>query len=238
MLMLGLALSGCASTSIAQSVLPRSPEKASASASPTAQAPARPHIWQSVGDVDGDGNSDRARIVNLHHASSASSIFGWTYRLDVRLSGSSKVAAAFVGDPSDPASPAWANTHVLGGSDLTGDRRREVFVQVAHGASTAVVSQFRLLDRRLVQMTKGSTPVTLDVYGSVTHLDGFACHPPLLVIWGATATSDGKAYQVTWDRYRVSGATLLLLSSRHRRVPAAQVQGDTFIRCVGLPAAA
>ena len=165
-------------------------------------------------------------------------MFGWTYRLDVRLSSGGEVAAAFVGDPFDSGSPAWANAHVLGGSDLTGDGHREVFVQLAHGASTAVVSPFRLLDRRLVQMTAGGSPVTLDVNGSVTHLDGFSCHPPFLVIWGGTATSDGNAYQVTRGRYRVSGATLLLLSSRHQRVPAGQVQGDTFIRCAGLPAAA
>ena len=237
-LILGVAVAGCGATSTVRSAPPRPRSTLPVAPPRPVQTPKHPRTWLEVGDVNGDGNSDRARILNLRHPSSVSSIFGWTYRLEVRLSTGGEVSATFAGDPPDPGSAFYFNTHVIGGSDVNGDGRREVFVQVAHGASTAVVSPFRLVDARLVQISEGGSPTLLDVNGSVTHLDGFSCHPPVLVIWGETATADGKAYRQTVGRYRISDTALVLLSTAHRRVPAARAQDGDFIRCTGLPGAA
>src|SRR3954451_24816533 len=142
---------------MAQSALPRTTAKPSASPTPTVQVPKRPHPWQPVGDIDGDRRPDRARLVNLHRAT-PNAQFGWAYRLDLRLSKDGSVSTDFQGDPPLPGAGIDFNPHVLGGADVDGDARPEVFVQVAHGASTAFVSPFRVLDQHLVQVTEGGSP--------------------------------------------------------------------------------
>lgn len=141
---------------------------------------------------------------------------------------------SFAGDPGFPDSAAGLQSHVVGGADLDGDGRREVFVQVGHGASTAFVSAFRLLDDAAVQLRIGRRPLDLGVDGSVGHVDGFSCHPPTLTAWSAGLSRDGKAYVRDTRHYELRGASLVERSFHRQRVHAPPSASE-FIDCAGLP---
>ena len=189
--------------------------------------------WRDVGDTDGDGKPDRARVVDLH-ARSDNETRPEMYRLDLVSTADGTRHIRFGGDTPMPDTDASFGVHVIGGADLDGDGRREVFVQIGHGASTAFVSAFRVLDNGgLAQLTVDGSPLDLGVNGSVGHLDGFSCHPPMLTAWSAGITQS-QTYLVETRRYHLMGARLeqASVSRRHAKSPPG---AKGFIRCPGLP---
>lgn len=167
-----------------------SPAPASPSASPepskgAAAAPAAP------GDVDKDGQADTVRVT-------ATSVV-------IELSGGGTVSAPIV--ESDVPKPG-----VSGLADLDRDGRNEVWLETARGASTSYLQIYRYDGTALRELTYAGGHIRFGIGGSVTHGDGFTCTEAGRLVVRRAESDDGSAFRVRTRTYRVSGASLLLLS--------------------------
>jgi hypothetical protein len=84
--------------------------------------------WRVVGDVDGDGHADRARLVYLGGAGPDN----WELVVDMTRLG--QQAVRFTGDPVLPGNTAAPT--IAGSADAEPSGRAQVFVKVTAGAST------------------------------------------------------------------------------------------------------
>ena len=199
--------------------------------SPASRSTPHPHgPWRPVGDVDGDGKTDQARLRDLHRHEPGMP-YREFYRLVVRRSSHGVSRTTFVG-MRDPGAPAFAQTQVVGGTDISADGAAEVFVEDWHGASTAFVTIFRLVEGRLAQLTVGGMPVDLGVDGTVADLFGFACQAHGLTSW-ADGRTDSHHFREDTKRYHVEGSTLVLMSRDVARVRNSHA--GPFVQCDGLP---
>lgn len=100
------------------------------------------------------------------------------------------------------------DARILGIVDVDRDGRGEVFVEVAHGASTAFFMVLRLVGDRLVPMTTGGPPTACPLGGSVTHFAVMGCTKGALVIggWGNDATSASGSFTA----YHLDGARFVV----------------------------
>jgi hypothetical protein len=197
-----------------------------------AASPPRHRRWQPVGDVDGDGRADTAWLL-LPPAPGELAVPGH-YRLVARLSKLGVQTVRFTGDPF--VRDLRQQRQVLGGSDVDGDHRSEIFVEDGNGASVGIVTMFRLIADRLVQVRLGNQPARFAVNGSVTHLDGIVCKPPWLITWSDAETNDSRGYRQVIRRYSLSSSDLRLDATKHRRVPGEHpgLSGPGFIGCSGV----
>jgi hypothetical protein len=217
------ALAGCAtSTSTTQtSVTATTPTAATPSAtSPPAPAGPSPAIsptpgWQAVGDVDGDGRRDRARLVYLGGYGPDN----WELVVDMTTLG--QQAVRFTGDPVLPGN-IDAPT-IAGSVDAERDGHAEIFVKVSSGASTQFWTIFKLVGRQIRQVTSQGQPVRLAVNGTLTHQDGFRCDGAEFVTVSEGTELPGYT---TWiyerDIYAWSGAELVLVSQQTGQVTSAR----------------
>lgn len=221
-----------ATTLVATSLVSGCAASGSSAQRPTARLPHQTHgPWHAVGDVDGDGRVDQARVRDLHRRERGLPERE-AFRLVLHLSSHGMATADFGAQPRMPGTAAFAQTHVFGGTDITSDNASEIFVQDWRGASTAFMTIFRLVDHRLVQLTIDDAPVDLSVNGTVEDFFGFACRPPVLTLWG-----DGRAgahhFHEEVRRYRVDGTALVLLSRNESRV--GRPTSRPYISCGDLP---
>ena len=188
--------------------------------------------WQAVGDVDGDGHPDRARLVSLGGYGPGN----WELVVDMTRLGQQTVR--FTGSvllPGNAAAPT-----IAGSVDADRDGHAEIFVKVDSGASTQFWTIFKLAGRHLRQVTTQGKPVRLAVNGSVTHQGGFRCDGPQFVT--VSETTGPPAYQ-TWtyqrDTFAWSGAQLIPASKRTGQVTSSQPGSPpaayTGVRCGNLP---
>jgi hypothetical protein len=221
---------GAGSETLEPASAPVTPPASTATPAPQPAA-AQPETWRSVGDVDGDGKPDLARVVDTHRLS-GDELRAERYRLDLRSSSLGLQTVDFGGDIEATDGSETDPNRVLGGADIDGDGSNEVFVQIGHGASTAFDAIFRVWHSRITRVTLDGQPTELASGGSVGSLGWFGCTPPLFTVSGAGATPNWKAYVETTDRYRLAGTALVLVSHRSRRV-AEPDDGDSPL-CAGL----
>jgi hypothetical protein len=213
------ALAGCAtSTSTTQTsaaaatstaaAVPATSQPASARSSPTVSPTPG---WQAVGDVDGDGHRDRARLVYL----GGSSPDNWELVVDMTTLGQQTVH--FTGDPLLPGNTAAPT--IAGSADADRDGHAEIFVKVTAGASTQFWTIFKLVGRQIRQVTSEGQPVRLSVNGSVTHQGGFRCDGAQFV---TVSEATGPPGYTTWtyerDSFAWSGAELVPVSKQTGQV--------------------
>jgi hypothetical protein len=171
--------------------------------------------WQAVGDVDGDGRRDRARLVYLGGYGPDN----WQLVVDMTTLGQQSVR--FTGDPVLPGNTAAPT--VAGSVDADRDGHAEIFVKVDSGASTQFWTIFKLVGRQIRQVTSQGRPVRLAVNGTLTHQAGFRCDGAdfVTVIEGAELPG-----YTTWsyerDTYTWEGSTLVLISKQAGQVTSAQ----------------
>ena len=171
--------------------------------------------WQAVGDVDGDGRRDRARLVYLGGYGPGN----WELVVDMTTLG--QQAVRFTGDPVLPGN---IDAPTIAGS-VTADRdgHADIFVKVSSGASTQFWTIFKLVGRQIRQVTSQGQPVRLAVNGTLTHQDGFRCDGAQFV-----TVSEGTELPdyITWvyerDTYAWSGAELVLVSKQTGQVTSAR----------------
>lgn len=171
--------------------------------------------WQAVGDVDGDGRRDRARLVYLGGAGPDN----WQLVVDMTTLG--QQAIRFTGDPVLPDNTAAPT--IAGSTDADRDGRAEIFVKVTAGASTQFWTIFKLAGRQLGQVTVQGKPVRLAVDGSLIHQGGFRCDGARFVT--VTEATEPPRY-TTWtyerDIYAWSGAELVPVATQTGQVTAAK----------------
>jgi hypothetical protein len=227
-------LAGCSGSAPATQTSPTTTTPPAATGSATTTAPAAPAApattpaaattsagpspasgWQAVGDVDGDGRRDRARLVYLGGYGPDN----WELAVDMTALGQQTVR--FTGDPALPGN-LDAPT-IAGSADADRDGHAEIFVKVSSGASTQFWTIFKLAGGQIRQVTTQGQPVRLAVGGSVTRQGGFRCEGAQFVT--VTEGTEPPQY-TTWtyerDTYAWSGAELVLLSKRTGRVTSAQ----------------
>jgi len=214
-------LAGCAASAPAAqtSATATTPTAATPSATSPSAGPS-PAIsptpgWQAVGDVDGDGRRDRARLVYLGGYGPGN----WELIVDMTTLG--QQAVRFTGDPVLPGNTAAPT--IAGSVDADRDGHADIFVKVSSGASTQFWTIFKLVGRQLRQVTSQGQPVRLAVNGTVTHQDGFRCDGAQFVTVSEATEPPGYT---TWtyerDTYAWSGAELVPVSKQAGQVTSAQ----------------
>ena len=215
------ALAGCAtSTSTTQtSATAATPTVATPSATSPSAGPS-PAIspapgWQAVGDVDGDGRPDRARLVYLGGYGPDN----WELIVDMTALGQQTVR--FTGEPVLPGN-IDAPT-IAGSADAERDGHADIFVKVSSGASTQFWTIFKLVRRRIRQVTSQGQPVRLAVNGTLTHQAGFRCDGAQFVTVSEGTELPGYT---TWiyerNTYAWSGAELVPVSKQTGQVTSAR----------------
>jgi hypothetical protein len=188
--------------------------------------------WQTVGDVDGDGHPDRARLVYLGGYGPDN----WELVVDMTSLGQQTVR--FTGGPVLPGN-LDAPT-IAGSTDAERNGHAQVFVKVTSGASTQFWTIFTLVGRQLRQVTLGGQPVRLAVNGTLTHQGGFRCDGARFV---TVSEGVGLPGYITWswarDTFAWSGAELVPVSKQTGQVTAAR-PGDPLaaysgVSCGDLP---
>lgn len=171
--------------------------------------------WQAIGDVDGDGSRDRARLVYLGGYGPDN----WELVVDMTTLGQQTVR--FTGDPVLPGNIAAPT--IAGSVDADRDGHAEIFMKVSSGASTQFWTIFKLVGRQIRQVTSQGRPVRLAVNGTLTHQDGFRCDGAQFVTVSEGTELPGY---ITWiyerDTYAWSGAELVLVSKQTGQVTSAR----------------
>jgi len=214
-------LAGCAASAPAAQTSATATTPAAATPSATSP-PAGPSPaisptpgWQAVGDVDGDGRRDRARLVYLGGYGPGN----WELIVDMTTLG--QQAVRFTGDPVLPGNTDAPT--IAGSVDADRDGHADIFVKVSSGASTQFWTIFKLVGRQLRQVTSQGQPVRLAVNGTVTHQDGFRCDGAQFVTVSEATEPPGYT---TWtyerDTYAWSGAELVPVSKQAGQVTSAQ----------------
>lgn len=145
------------------------------------------------GDVDGDGKPDVVRATGT--------------LLTVVLSRSGKRVTAPV-HAEGPGSAA-----VLGVTDVDRDGFAEVFLETARGASATFTTPYRFDGTKLHELQLHGAPLRLGIGGTVLHGDGFACTTAGLLEIRSADSSDGQAFTVHSDVYRLGVSLLTLVKS-------------------------
>jgi hypothetical protein len=170
---------------------------------------------RQAGGRPGDGRPDRARLVNLGGYGPDN----WELVVDMTTLGQQTVR--FTGSPVLPGNTAAPT--IAGSVDAGRDGHAEVFVKVDSGASTQFWTIFKLVGRRIRQVTSQGRPVRLAVGGSVTHQGGFRCDGAQFVtVSEATEPPQYTAWTYERDTFAWSGAELVPVSKRVGQVTSAQ----------------
>lgn len=162
-------------------------------------------VVEEMADVDGDGEDDVLR----------SYLVGSTWSLQVEL------AAGGTAELELGAADA-GGVGVIGGADVDGDGRAEVWARVGSGASTAILGMARLEGCALVRVVTGfGTPVELPVGGSVGAAGGVECRAAGvssdLTVFSVVYVDDDH-YEVTAVEHELAGTTLHPRGSTTRTV--------------------
>jgi hypothetical protein len=200
------ALAGCTASTQASAVAATS-AGGSPAVSPTSG-------WHAVGDVDGDGRRDRARLVYL----GGYGLDNWELVVDMTTLGQQTVR--FNGDPVTPGGDDAPT--IAGSVDADRSGHAEIFVKVGSGASTQFWTIFKLVGRQIRQVTSQGQPVRLAVNGTVTIQDGFRCNGTQFVTVHEGVLRNGTTWGYERDTYTWEGSTLVLMSKRTGQVTSAQ----------------
>jgi hypothetical protein len=156
-------------------------------------------------DVDADGAPD---VVRTYYIGAAPVAGDWHLRLE--LATGQGVDIALPDDPAPGAVVVLGGTYI--GSDVDpgpGGLRPAIFVKTGAGASTSIISLFRLDGCTLVAMG-GGTP--FPVGASATHSESLGCEgvagTALLAFHQAQLAGDGVTYEVVDTGYTRDGNNL------------------------------
>lgn len=213
-------LAGCAASTSATQTSPTAATPAavtpSATSPPAGPSPAISPApgWQAVGDVDGDGRRDRARLVYLGGYGPGN----WELVADMTTLGRQTVR--FTGDPVLPGGDDAPT--IAGSADAGRDGHAEVFVKAGSGASTQFWTIFRLVGRQIRQVTMQGQPVRLAVNGTVTHQDGFRCNGTQFVTVHEGVARNYTTWSYERETYTWEGSTLVFVSKQTGQVTSAQ----------------
>lgn len=158
-------------------------------------------------DVDADGAPDVVRSYSVGAAPAAGD-----WHLRVELATGEGIDIALPDDPAPGSVAVLGGTYI--GSDVDpgpGGLRPAIFVKTGAGASTSIISLFRLADCTLVAMG-GGTP--FPVGASVTDAESLGCEGVagtlLLTFHQAQLSGDGVNYEVVDTGYTRDGDDLVV----------------------------
>jgi hypothetical protein len=164
-------------------------------------------------EVDGDGQPDVLRTF----------LVGDVWHLQVQV-------AAGGGAELDLATADAGGVGLVGGADVDGDGRDEIWARVGSGASATILGLARYDACALVRVAIAGAPAELPVGGSVGSAAGIECRSPGvdadLSVFSAMHRDESQ-YDVTATEYDLQGAELVPGTSSTSTVDAAD---DAFIR--------
>jgi len=143
-------------------------------------------------DVDGDGEPDELRTYRVGD--------GWRVRVDRTAGGSSSTAVP----------EAFMGARALGGHDLDGDGRDEVFVAVTGPAAGSLVAVLHAPGCALVPVVDAATaaPFVFPVTASIGTFSGATCDGigDLDLVTGLLVDAEGNLYEAAVVPYRLTAA--------------------------------
>lgn len=157
-------------------------------------------VTEEIGDVDGDGVDDVLRSLLLDER--------WILQVEVAAGGGAELELG----PSDQG-----GVGVVGGADVDGDGRAEIWVRVGSGASTVILGLVRFDECALERVVlEGGQPVELPAGGSVGATAGVECRADDvdadLTTFAAFHREDLR-YEVTATQWSLEEAVLVERSS-------------------------
>ncbi len=185
-------------------------------------------------DVDGDGADDK---LITYWLGASPGVGDWHLRVELADGGGADIAFPF--DPA-PAAARVLGAHYLGsiaGSSLP-DARAAIFVVTGAGASTSIVSLYRLDGCALVPfMLDSGDPASFPVGAGVMHASHVSCHVAgdmARMDWvGIEANADGTEFTITDTSYSRIGTIIKPIASSIR-TEATMPEVPALINCDGV----
>lgn len=193
----------------------------------TTQAPACPavsvpaeatEITEVEGDVDGDGTDDELRSYRLGEE--------WHIQVELAADGGSDVVVDTFGSAAA----------VVGGADVDGDGRDELWARVGSGASTTIVALAQLVDCELRWVAdETGARAEMPVGGSVGTVSGVECGGSVdpeadLTVYVSTLLGEGPEYETVATEHRLEDGRLLALGSQAGSVDATTDEFTRYVR--------
>ena len=183
-------------------------------------------------DVDADGAPD---VVRTYSVGAAPVAGDWHLRIE--LATGQGIDLALPDDPAPGAVVVLGGTYI--GSDVDpgpGGARPAIFVKTGSGASTSIISLFRLHECTLVAMGGGAP---FPVGASVTDSESLGCEgvagTMLLAFHQAQLSGDGVTYEVIDTGYTRDGDNLTVYGAGPQTSNSATLPTPTtLIDCPGI----
>lgn len=171
-------------------------------------------VTEAPADVDGDGADDQLRTFLLDET--------WVLQVEVAAGGGAELEMGQSGQ---------GGMGLVGGADVDGDDRAEVWVRVGSGASTVIIGLVRFDECALARVTfEGGQPVELPAGGSVGATAGVECRADDvdadLTTFAAFHREDLR-YEVTATQWALEGTVLVERSASTSEMDA---EDPDFIR--------
>jgi len=171
-------------------------------------------VTEADAELDGDGAPDTMRTYLLGQA--------WHLQVEAGAGG---------GADLELAGADSGGVGLVGGADVDGDGRAEIWSRVGSGASATILGLVRYDACALTRVVlPGGLPVELPVGGSVGSAAGVECRSGEvdgdLTVFSALHREEGR-YEVTATQHTLEGATLVPGASDVSEVSAAD---DEFVR--------
>ncbi|MFP5254513.1 MAG: hypothetical protein ACLGI8_01555 [Acidimicrobiia bacterium] len=171
-------------------------------------------LTEAPGEIDGDGADDSLRTFLVDE----------TWILQVEL-------AAGGGAQLELGASSQGGMGLVGGADVDGDDRAEVWVRVGSGASTVILGVVRFDDCTLERVTlESGQALELPAGGSVGATAGVECRADQVdadLTTFAAFYREGSGYEVTATQWSLEGRVLVERSSSTSEV---QADDPDFVR--------
>jgi len=208
-----------ATTTAAPTTVDDTSTSAAEPCAPVSLPGAASRVTEATADVDGDGATDAVRAYLL-------SDDYWHVQVALAAGGGGDLALTTFGESSVAA---------LGGADVDGDGRDEIWARTGSGASATILGIVTFRECVLARVTfEGGDPAELPVGGSVGTASGAECgarvDPTAHLTTYVASNTGGDQYEVTATEYSLEGSVLV---KRGSTTTNASVGDELFGRATG-----
>lgn len=178
----------------------------------------------ATADVDGDGRADTVLVYAAGPVEDPSS-----WRLRVELAGGGALETSI-----DPTGGVVSPPRAMGGFDVAGDGRDEIWATVGSGAATQLVALWTVDGCDLVQVSFDGAEVVFPIGATVGTLSGLECRDidadgvnDALVAWNGMS-DDGTNYELQGQVFTLEGSELRLRQTDGLTVDITSADGGRY----------